>query len=159
MQINKDTVVAFHYKLYEVDQMLEDSGAAEPVLYMHGKQGMLQGLQDELEGKRAGDEVDITLPPEKAYGHRQDVQPERVPIKHVRSNGKIKTGDVVQVNTQEGPREVLVIKVGRFNVDVDTNHPLAGKTLRFVVTIHDVREATTEELAHGHAHGAGGHQH
>ena len=159
MQISKDTVVSFHYELFEEDAQLETSGDAEPLLYLHGKSGMLQGLQDALEDKLAGDELSVSLKPEQAYGYRQDVKPERIPIKHLQTKTRLAVGDSVQINTQQGPRDVQILKVGRFNVDVDPNHPFAGKTLRFEIRVLGVREATAEELAHGHAHGAGGHQH
>jgi len=160
MQIAKDKVVGFHYLLYEDDTILEDSrGDAQPVLYLHGRGGILDALEQALDGKAAGEKVDITLPPEQAYGMRKDNAMERIPVKYLLGNKKPRKGQIVQVNTQHGPREVIVQKVGRFNVDVDTNHPLAGKTLRFDIEITEVREASSEELSHGHAHGAGGHQH
>lgn len=160
MTVVKDKVVAFHYRLFEGDEVLENSwGDDQQVLYLHGHRNMLAALEEALEGKQSGDKFDITLPPEKAYGHRKQGAFERVPIKHLRSSTKPKPGSVVQVNTQHGPREVVVMKVGRFNVDVDTNHPLAGKTLKFEIEVGEIRDATAEELSHGHAHGAGGHQH
>ncbi len=160
MNIAKDKVVAFHYRLFEGDEVLENSwNDDQQVLYLHGHRNMLAALEEALEGRQSGDKFDITLPPEKAYGHRKQAAYERVPIKHLRSNSKPKPGGVVQVNTQHGPREVVVVKVGRFNVDVDINHPLAGKTLRFEIEVGEIRDATAEELSHGHAHGAGGHQH
>jgi FKBP-type peptidyl-prolyl cis-trans isomerase SlyD len=160
MHITKDKVATFHYRLFEGKEKLEDSwGQDQPVLYLHGHKGMLPGIEDALDGKKKGDTLDITLAPEQAYGVRRDVAAERVPLKHIISNGKPRPGSVVQVNTAHGPREVVVLKVGRFNVDIDTNHPLAGKTLRFEMEVGEVRDATTEELAHGHAHGKGGHQH
>ncbi|MDX1450991.1 MAG: peptidylprolyl isomerase, partial [Oleiphilaceae bacterium] len=72
---------------------------------------------------------------------------------------RLKPGMIVAINTEDGPRQVMVLKAGKFNVDVDLNHPLAGKTLTFNVTVDGVREASEEEVAHGHAHGVGGHQH
>lgn len=160
MTIVKDKVVAFHYRMYEGDEVLENSWTEnQQVLYLHGHRNMLAALEEAMEGKQTGDRFDITLPPEKAYGFRKEAAYERVPIKHLVSNNKPKPGAVVQVNTQHGPREVIVMKVGRFNVDVDVNHPLAGKTLKFEIEIGEVREASAEELSHGHAHGAGGHQH
>ena len=160
MHVSKDKVVAFHYRLYEGDEMLENSWAEnQQVLYLHGHRNMLAALEEAMEGKKAGDTFDITLPPEKAYGPRKEAALERVPIKHLVSKNKPTPGAVVQVNTHHGPREVVVVKAGRFNVDVDTNHPLAGKTLKFEVEIGEVRDASAEELSHGHAHGAGGHQH
>ena len=76
-----------------------------------------------------------------------------------KSLSKIKAGDVVTINTDDGGKQAVVVKAGKFNVDVDTNHPLAGKTLTFDIQIESIREATEEELAHGHAHGVGGHHH
>ncbi len=160
MLIEKDKIVGFHYRLYEGDEVLEDSYAeGKPVLYMQGRNGILDALETELEGKAQGDKVDVTLPPERAYGARKQDAIERIPVKYLLGNKKPRKGQIVQVNTQHGPREVLVMKVGRFNVDVDTNHPLSGKTLRFDIEITEVREPTEEEKSHGHAHGVGGHQH
>ncbi|MBX2868730.1 MAG: peptidylprolyl isomerase [Acidiferrobacterales bacterium] len=152
--------MGFHYRLHEGDQVLEDSYAEnQPVLYMQGRNGILDALEAELEGKQRGDKIDVTLPPEKAYGIRKPDAVERIPVKYLIGNKKPRKGQIVQVNTQHGPREVVVLKVGRFNVDVDTNHPMSGKTLRFDIEITEVREPTEEEISHGHAHGAGGHQH
>ncbi|MGB5706933.1 MAG: peptidylprolyl isomerase [Arenicellales bacterium] len=160
MSVAKDKVVAFHYRLYEDEEILENSWEADQqVLYLHGHRGMLAALEEALEGRQCGDQFDITLPPEKAYGFRKEAAFERVPTKYLMSKQKPRPGSVVHISTQQGPREVVVMKVGRFNVDVDTNHPLAGKTLRFEIEVGEVRDATAEELAHGHAHGAGGHQH
>jgi FKBP-type peptidyl-prolyl cis-trans isomerase SlyD len=159
MRISKNRVASFHYKLFEGSEMLEDSGRSNPMLYMHGRKGLFQGLEDALEGKQTGDSVEVTLTPGQAYGERQDSPFQRVPVKHLMPKKKPRVGDVFQVNTGDGPRQVVIKKVGKFNVDVDTNHPLAGKTLRFEIEISDVREATEEELSHGHAHGVGGHQH
>ncbi len=160
MQIATDAVVSFHYQVYEDDTLLEASPADGPgVLYLHGRGDIPSGLEEAMEGRSAGDRFEVTLPPEKAYGPRREIPLERVPVKYVLTKGRFRPGDVVQVNTSHGPREVVVRKVGRFNLDVDSNHPLAGRTLRFVVDIGDVRAATAEEIAHGHAHGAGGHHH
>ena len=80
-------------------------------------------------------------------------------MKHLVFQGKLQAGKVAQLNTREGKRAVTVLKVGRHSADIDTNHPLAGQTLIFDVEILDVRAASADELAHGHAHGPGGHQH
>jgi FKBP-type peptidyl-prolyl cis-trans isomerase SlyD len=159
LQIGKDKVVSFHYRLYEQDTLLEDSEKSEPMLYLHGHDGLFKHLEDALDGKQKGQSVDVTLSPQQAYGVRQEVPLKRVPIKHLMPKRKPRVGDVFQVNTDNGQRQVVIRKIGKFNVDVDTNHPLAGKTLRFQINIEDVRDATDEELSHGHAHGAGGHQH
>ncbi|MDG2072069.1 MAG: hypothetical protein P8J55_10220 [Pseudomonadales bacterium] len=108
--------------------------------------------------KAAGDELSVTLSPAQAYGLRLQNSVQRVPIKHlVTKHKRYQPGMVVQVNAENGVRDVVIIKVGKFNVDVDTNHPLAGKTLTFNIAIQEVRAATAEEIAHGHSHGVHGH--
>ena len=164
MQISADKVVSFHYKLSDVDgTLLETSYDADPTLYLHGHKNVLVALEDELEGKSIGDKLTVTLIPEQAYGERKEGAVQRIPIKHLNNHAaiknKLKPGSRVSVNTQHGPWEAVVLKVGKFNVDIDSNHPLAGKTLTFEVEVIAVRDATEEELAHGHAHGAGGHNH
>jgi len=161
MQIEKDKVVSFHYALSEDGKQLETSRDGEPMLVLHGHGGVMVGLEEAMAGKAVGDTLNVTLEPAKAYGERQDDAQQRIPIKHLVGGKKLKLrpGMVVSVNTDQGPRDVTVIKAGKFNVDVDLNHPLAGKTLTFDVEILDIRDATAEELSHGHAHGVGGHQH
>jgi len=162
MKIEKDRVVSFHYDLHEIDNhLLESSRDSQPVLYLHGYPGILAAVAEALQGKTTGDHVEVQVPPERGYGVYQDNKLQRVPVKHVLppSKAKLKRGDVVGINTSEGQRRAIIIKVGKFNVDVDTNHPLAGKNLEFHIDIESVREATDEERAHRHAQGPGGHQH
>jgi FKBP-type peptidyl-prolyl cis-trans isomerase SlyD len=99
------------------------------------------------------------VPPEQGYGQRNENAIQRVPLKHLATRGPIVVGQMVVVNTSHGGRQARVVKVGHFNVDLDLNHPLAGKTLTFEIEIVDVRAATAEEIEHGHAHGPGGHGH
>ncbi len=160
MQIQNNTVVTFHYQLRDVDgDYSEDSRNGQPPLYLHGYRGILPALEDKLTGMAAGESVSVTLQPEQAYGPRRDDAVQRIPIKHLMTKGKPKVGTTVTINTKGKPVNAVVTKVGKFNVDVDMNHPLAGKTLQFDVDIVDVRDATMEEIAHRHAHGPGGHQH
>lgn len=164
MLIAEDKVVSFHYRLSEPGQeAVDDSRDGQPVVYLHGHDGMLPGLEEALTGKQVGDKFTVTLPPEKAYGPRREDAVQRISVKRVINPGNKKVsyrpGMVVQVNTDHGPREVTVIKAGLKTIDVDTNHPMAGRTLRFEIEVVDVRDATEEEIAHGHVHGAGGHQH
>ena len=168
MQIEKNKVVSFHYRLYEVlgegesqekGELLEESHTGDPMVYLHGHRGMLVGLEEALDGKATGDSFTITLSPEKAYGHRHEDGLRRVPIKHLLTKGKLKADMVVSVNTSQGPSEATIVKVGKFNVDIDANNPLAGKTLTFDVEVTDTRDATAGELSHGHVHGVGGHHH
>ncbi len=160
MQIERDRVVSFHYKLSEPgSEVFETSHDGDPVLYLHGHKGMLPGLEAAMKGKSAGDNFTATLTPQEAYGERKEGAEQRVPKKHLLTKGKLSPGMLVQINTKNGPQEAIVRKVGLKNVDIDANHPLAGKTLTFDVEVLEVREASSDEVAHGHAHGVGGHNH
>lgn len=162
MIIAQDTIVSFHYRLSDAaGDALEDSYDDEPVAVLLGHKNIIVGLEEAMEGKQAGDTFTVSVAPEKAYGIRREGSQQRIPIKHLmdKNKRKLKPGAVVTVQTEQGPRQVTVVKAGKFNIDVDTNHPFAGKTLNFEVEIIDVREASAEEKAHGHAHGAGGHHH
>lgn len=167
MQISKDKVVTFHYRLKdEAGQEMESSHDDDPVCYLHGYDNIISGIEKGLEGKEfkdAGESFEIIVQPVDGYGERQEGATQRVPIKHLQGEKKslanLKPGDVVVINTEKGAMQAVVMKAGKFNVDVDTNHPLAGKTLTFDIQLESVRDATEEELAHGHAHGVGGHHH
>lgn len=168
MKIAKDTVVRLNYSLFdEQDNLIESTSqtGGEPVAYLQGHNNMIRGFEKAVEGKEAGEHVSITLPPEEAYGKRREGSEQRVPVKHLQGpdspKGKVKwrKGMVAWVQTEQGTRQVTIVKVGRFMADVDTNHPLVDKTLRFEVDILEVRAATPDEISHKHAHGAGGHQH
>lgn len=160
MQIAPDKVVTFHYTLSEIGgQELEASDPAEPMAYLHGHHNILPALEHAMRGKQAGDNFQLTLEPAEAYGIRRDDAEQRIPIKHLIYQGKLRPGMRVKVKTEQGLKDVRVVKVGKFNVDVDTNHPLAGLSLSFTIEIVGVRDATRDEISHGHAHGAGGHAH
>ena len=158
MPIEKNQVVLFHYSVRD-DQgnAIENSRGGEPNAYLHGHGGVVQGLEEALEGRDTGDTLSVTVAPEKAYGPRKDDAVQRVPIKHLMGAKRWKSGMIAQVKTEQGPRHVLVVKVGHKFADVDTNHPMAGKTLTFDIEVIDVRAADPEEISHGHAHGPGGH--
>jgi len=164
MPITANSVVSFHYRLLdETGQKLENSHDASPMLYLHGRRGVIPGLEKALEGRSAGDSFSVTLAPRDAYGVRVEGSEQRIPIKHLRIDAvakrNLKQGMVVAVQTDQGSRSMVVTKVGKFNVDMDTNHPLAGKTLTFEIAVVAVREASADELAHGHVHGDGGCHH
>ncbi|MFT4632580.1 MAG: FKBP-type peptidyl-prolyl cis-trans isomerase SlyD [Candidatus Pseudothioglobus sp.] len=161
MQIGADSIVTFHYTLKDESGVeLENNRNEEPQACLMGRRNILVGLEEAMQGKSVGDTLQVTLPPAKAYGKRQENAQHRVPIKHlIKAPKKILVGQIVHLNTKEGTRNARVIKVGRFNIDVDSNHPFAGQTLSFDIDIVDVRLASRDELAHGHAHGAGGHHH
>ena len=160
MNITKDSVVQFHYTLTdEQGTQVESSFNSDPIAYLHGHKNMIVGVEKALEGKAAGDEFSVTVTPEEGYGERQEDAIQRVPVKHLQGAKVWKPGMIAKVNTEQGERQLTVVKAGRFMVTVDLNHPLSGKTLTFDIKVEDVREATQEEIEHGHAHGVGGHQH
>ncbi|MEP1469945.1 MAG: peptidylprolyl isomerase [Halieaceae bacterium] len=160
MKIAAKTVASFHYTLKnEAGEELETSRDSEPTAYLHGAKNIIPGLERALEGHVSGDSLEVEVKPEDGYGPRNPDRIQRVPTKHLIFKGKLRPGMTVQLNTSEGARPVTVAKVGRHSADIDANHPLAGQVLTFAIDITDVREASAEELAHGHAHGAGGHQH
>lgn len=166
MSIKNNDVVHFHYTLSEVGgETLESSRESEeqskPMACLVGYHNILDALEAEFIDKQAGDKFSVELSPEQAYGPVIENSIQRIPIKHLLNTGqgKLKKGMMVKVNTENGPRDVRIAKVGKFNVDVDTNHPLAGRTLNFDIEIVSVREASSEEIAHRHVHGDGGHHH
>lgn len=163
MQISKGTVVQFHYKISDLEGTeIESNFGEQAVAYLHGYNNMMPGIEKSLQDMNTGDEVEVQLEAAETYGEIQPDSEQRVSVKHLSGlvGSKVwKAGMTAVVNTEQGQREVTIVKVGKFMATVDTNHPLAGKTLIFNLKVADVRAATDEEIQHGHAHGAGGHQH
>ena len=160
LNIESGTVVSFHYTLRDSEGVeLESSRGDEASVYLHGHNNLMPALEAAFDGRTAGDVFTVELAAGEAYGQRDPGNTRRVPVKHLAFRGKLRPGAVVQLNTSEGMRPVTVIKAGRHSADIDTNHPLAGQALVFDIEISELRAATAEELAHGHAHGPGGHQH
>jgi FKBP-type peptidyl-prolyl cis-trans isomerase SlyD len=160
MQIAADAVVAIHYTLKD-DQgnVLDSSAGGEPLAYLQGHGNLVPGLEKALEGKEGGTKIDVTLAPEEAYGKRDAALVQRVAKRALRGQSDIRKGMQFQMQTKEGVRVFTVTAVAGDMVTLDGNHPLADQTLHFEVEVVSVREATEEELEHGHVHGAGGHHH
>ncbi|MCM2355347.1 MAG: peptidylprolyl isomerase [Arenimonas sp.] len=159
MKIEKNHVVRFHYTVSEPGQpAIETSKDREPLAILVGHGNIIPGLEAALLDKSEGDSFEVTVGPEEAYGERRDGFVQRVPKKHIRET-RLKPGQQVIINTSMGPRAVTVVKVGATVVDVDLNHPMAGKTLQFQVDVVGVRAAEPVEIEHGHVHGDGGVQH
>ncbi len=159
MSIEKNSVVTFHYTVAETGKaQLETSkdGNALTVLVGHG--AIIPGLEQALIGKQAGDAVEVTVAPDQGYGERREGLTQRIP-KKLFKGAKLTPGMQVVLPTEMGQRAMTILKVGMSVVDVDLNHPMAGKSLDFTVEILDVRAASEEEIAHGHVHGEGGVQH
>ena len=160
MIAEKNKVVSFHYTLRNsADEEMESSREKDPMIYLHGASNIITGLEKAMQGHAVKDTFTATLEPEDAYGIRNEKNVQRVPLKRLKGIGKISVGQILNLKTNKGQVQVTVLKVGRFNVDVDGNHPLAGVQLTFDVEIMDIRDATEEEIKHGHVHGPGGHQH
>ena len=160
MKAEKNKVVTFHYHLTgEGNEMIDSSREAEPLAVLFGHGAIIPGLEQAMEGRVAGDRFNVSVPPDQAYGLRREDFTQRVPKKYFRNAEQLKPGDSTILSSEQGQRPVVVLKVGSSVIDVDLNHPLAGKTLQFDIEITDIRDASAEELEHGHVHGAGGHHH
>jgi FKBP-type peptidyl-prolyl cis-trans isomerase SlyD len=160
MPITANMVVQFNYTLKEADGTeLESSAAGHPMTYLHGHDSLLPGLEKALEDKNAGDKFSATLTPDMAFGELKEDSEQRIPISQLRGSKKWEPGMQAVIQTPHGHQQVTILKVGHTMATVDTNHPMAGKTLIFDIEIIDVRAASAEELTHGHAHGPGGHHH
>lgn len=156
----RDRVVRFHYRISdEAGRPVEQSPDGEPALALLGHGNLMQGLEAAMLGRRAGERFSVSLGPDKAFGTPREGWSQRVSKKHFPKGSRFQPGARLRLHTDQGARTVTVIKVGNKFVDVDLNHPLAGQTVTFDVELLEVRDATAEERAHGHAHGDGGHHH
>lgn len=156
MLIADKHVVTLHYSVKTQDgDLIDESVASEPLAFIQGSHFMIPGLEDALYGKQKGDKFDLTVEPEQGYGQRQDKLVQEVPA-NMFSDMEVEVGMSFRATTDQGEQSVIIIDKTDEFVTVDGNHPLSGMTLQFDVRIEDVREATSEELAHGHVHGAGG---
>jgi len=160
MKIENKKIVSFHYTLSNAEgEQIESSRERQPMEYLHGAGNIIPGLEKAMAGKTTGDCFEITVEPAEAYGEHNEEGVQRIPAKHFKGTDRLEVGQTAVLNTQQGQVQVTIVKVGRFNVDVDRNHPLAGQTLTFDVEITDVRDASAEEISHGHSHGPGGTHH
>jgi FKBP-type peptidyl-prolyl cis-trans isomerase SlyD len=160
VEIAADRVVLIHYTLKDDNGAVIDSSAGgEPLAYIQGHGNLVAGLEKALEGKQLGDKVAVSVAPADGYGEHDSTLIQRIPKRSLQGSGEIKKGMQFQGQTAGGMRVFTVTAVVGDMVTLDGNHPLADKTLNFDVEIVEVREATTEELEHGHVHGAGGHHH
>jgi FKBP-type peptidyl-prolyl cis-trans isomerase SlyD len=160
MQIAERTVASFNYTLTnDAGEIIDSSEGRSPLAYLHGAGNIVPGLEKEMAGRKAGDRFDVVVAPEEGYGQPNPMLVQTVPRDAFQGVDSIEVGMEFQAQTPQGPLSVVVSKVDADNVTVDGNHPLAGKTLHFAIEVTDVRDASVEELAHGHVHGPGGHHH
>src|ERR1700720_4926136 len=160
MEITADRVVTIHYTLKDdAGVVLDSSAGGDPLAYIQGHGNLVSGLEKALEGKQDGSGVAVSVEPSEGYGKFDAALIQRVPKRSLQGSGEIKKGMQFQARTEDGMRLFTVTGVMGDMVTLDGNHPLADQTLHFDVQVVAVREATTEELEHGHVHGAGGHSH
>jgi len=153
-------VVSMHYTLTDDSgDVLDSSRGGEPFSYLHGHSNIIPGLEKALEGTEAGFKSKVTVAPTEGYGEKNPEAIFEAPREHFPPDMKLEIGARVYADGPNGPITLTVVKLTDNGAVLDANHPLAGKTLHFEVEITTVRTATAEELAHGHVHGEGGHQH
>jgi FKBP-type peptidyl-prolyl cis-trans isomerase SlyD len=158
MNITKDAVAAIRYRLLTPGgEELETSGD-EPAWYLHGADNLLPGLETALEGKAAGDALTVDLEPDDAFGAYDEELVTRVARTEIDlPQDQLVPGTELQLEHDEGVAVVTITEADDEALTLDGNHPLAGRTVRFEVEVLEVRAATEDELAHGHAHGPDGH--
>ena len=161
MTIAENSVVTMHYKLKNISgEIIDSSSEQEPLVYMHGSGNIIVGLEEQLVGKKAGDTISTQVSPEKGYGVPVEALIQKVPTAAFGDEiSNIEVGMRFQADTEQGPVPVVVTSIENDIVTVDGNHPLAGQELFFDISIVEVRDASSEEIDHGHVHGPGGHQH
>ena len=160
MEITADKVVLIHYTLKDdAGEVLDSSSGGEPLAYIQGHGNLVPGLEKALEGKRDGSTLTVTVPPAEGYGIRDAALVQRTPKRALQGSGEIRKGMQFQGRTNDGMRVFTVTAIVGDMVTLDGNHPLADQNLHFDVEVVSVRDATAEELEHGHVHGAGGHHH
>jgi FKBP-type peptidyl-prolyl cis-trans isomerase SlyD len=170
-KIDLQKVVSISYELEisvgseDEPELLETTTADDPMLFLFGESGLPERFEEELMGKTTGDTFDFVIPPEFGYGDYSEDDVVMLPLEVFEVDGKIDTeivqpGRTLPMNDGEGNTlRGTVLEVGQAGILMDFNHPLAGKTLHFKGKVEDIRPATAEEIAHGHVHGPGGHQH
>lgn len=151
----------FHYTLTDDDgKVIDSSSGKSPMVYLHGASNIVPGLEKHLTGKSVGDILDVTVPPAEGYGESSGLEPQMVPRKQFPKDVQLYKGMGLRAQDEDGkPFVIYVADVRGSRVYVTTEHPLAGKNLNFHVEIVGIRDATADEVAHGHAHGPDGHHH
>ncbi|MES2908117.1 MAG: peptidylprolyl isomerase [Pseudomonadota bacterium] len=160
MQIAQDSVALIDYTLTnDAGEVIDSSNGGEPLAYLHGHHNIIPGLEKALLGKTVGDSLKVSIAPAEGYGELNESLVEQVPADLFQGVDQIEIGMQFHAQTGTGMQVITVTDVQGDMVTVDGNHPLAGQTLHFDVTVKEVRAASKEELEHGHVHGAGGHHH
>jgi FKBP-type peptidyl-prolyl cis-trans isomerase SlyD len=152
-------VASINYTLTNSKNQILDSTGDDPFLYLHGHQNIIPGLEKALAGKAPGDNFKIRIPAAEAYGERNEKLITTVPLDRFNGSESVSAGMQFQAETPDGELQmVTVTQVEGNTVTIDANHPMAGQDLNFDISVTDVREASEEELEHGHVHGAHVHE-
>ncbi|MEM7362774.1 MAG: peptidylprolyl isomerase [Pseudomonadota bacterium] len=154
MPITNNTVVSIHYTLTDdAGTTLDSSIGDDPLTYLHGSGSIILGLERELEGREVGDELSVSISPADGYGEKDEALIMKVPLDNLSHVEGLEPGMQLQAQTQDGHTQMLVVEsVDATSATLNGNHPLAGKRLHFEVTVESLREATEEEIDHGHVH-------
>lgn len=159
MKITENSVVKMHYSVLDSEKNLIDSSYdGEPLEFLQGSHFLIEGLENALNGKEKGDTFEVTVKADDAYGQRIEGLVQQVGVEMF-SDFNVEVGMQLRATTDDGEQTVIVIEKTDDYIVVDGNHPLAGIDLMFDVEILEVREATADEIAHGHVHSEGGCQH
>jgi FKBP-type peptidyl-prolyl cis-trans isomerase SlyD len=165
MHIAEDKVVTFHYTVQTPEgDVIDTTEGQEPLAYLHGHKQIVEGLEEALLGKTTGDHVDVTVPSDKGYGPRDPKLDMLIPLEAFpeEMRHEIQMGMMFEAAHPEDEEQTLVFTILGIEEDkvmATGNHPLAGQDLCFSVDVDEIRDATEEELGHGHVHGPGGHDH
>ena len=161
MKVGKDKVVLMHYTLKnDAGDVIDSSDGADPLPFLQGHGNIIPGLESALEGSKVGDKLDVSIEPEEGYGLRMKDAIQEIPSSALQGVDEVKVGMQLQSQDKDGNAFLVsVTKIEDDKITVDGNHPLAGQTLHFSVSIESIRKAEAEELSHGHVHADGQHNH
>jgi FKBP-type peptidyl-prolyl cis-trans isomerase SlyD len=161
MTIQNDKVVTLHYHLTNAEgQVIESSRGSDPLTYLHGTGTILSSLENALTGLDVGATKTVELAPADAYGEHDATKIETLPRGAFDQVPNLEVGMLLEGQDRDGQTfTVHVMDIREDSVVIDANHPLAGETLTFEIEVLDIRDATSEELTHGHVHEEGGHHH
>lgn len=153
MDIQKGRVVGMHYTLRNDEgEIIDTSEGREPLVFLQGFGNIINGLESELEGKSLGDKLEVVVEPEHGYGVRHEQLIQQVPKSAFEGVDELQVGMQFQAQTEQGPIPIRIVEINGEEVTIDGNHELAGVRLHFAVSIESVREASQEEIEHGHVH-------
>ncbi len=159
LMIGKNAVVSINYTLTnDAGEVMDTSEGREPLTYLHGANNLIPGLEKEMEGKTSGQSFKVTIPPSEAYGESNPELVQTLSKDMFKGVDKVEPGMGFTAQGPQGEQHIVVTAVDGDQVTIDANHPMAGKTLHFAVEIVNVRDASEEEIEHGHVHD-GSHDH